>query len=168
MSKLSFRELGVSESVVAVLAGNSIDHPFRIQELVLPDALAGLDVELRTWPLPASHLIRTAWSMAGHPAAERFLGTFDVLLLFNYLDRARMSSLTDFLRPGGLFMMETFLEDQKAFDWGPTSDDHLLKRGELANLLPAFDVLHGREALEPVEGVHWSAVAAILARKKVA
>src|SRR6186713_2451084 len=44
MSKLSFRELGVSEPVVAVLAGNSIDHPFRIQELVLPDALAGSDV----------------------------------------------------------------------------------------------------------------------------
>ena len=47
MSKLSFRELGVSEPVVAVLAGNSIDHPFRIQELVLPDALAGLDVLAR-------------------------------------------------------------------------------------------------------------------------
>jgi superfamily II DNA/RNA helicase len=47
MSKLSFRELGVSEPVVAVLAGNSITHPFRIQELVLPDALAGLDVLAR-------------------------------------------------------------------------------------------------------------------------
>ena len=47
MSKLSFRELGVSEPVVAVLAGNSIEHPFRIQELVLPDALAGLDVLAR-------------------------------------------------------------------------------------------------------------------------
>ena len=47
MSKLSFRELGVSEPVVAVLAGNSIDRPFRIQELVLPDALAGLDVLAR-------------------------------------------------------------------------------------------------------------------------
>ena len=105
------------------------------------------------------------WDLTG-PAPP--LGTFDVVLLFNYLDRARMPLLTEFLRPGGLLMMETFLEDQKAFDWGPTSDDHLLRRGELANLLPAFDVLHGREALEPVEGVHWSAVAAIVARKKVA
>jgi superfamily II DNA/RNA helicase len=48
MSKLSFRELGVSQPVVAVLAANSIDHPFRIQELVLPDALAGLDVLARS------------------------------------------------------------------------------------------------------------------------
>ncbi len=39
-----------------------------------PEALAGIDVELRTWPLPASHAVRTAWSIAGHPAAERLLG----------------------------------------------------------------------------------------------
>src|SRR5688500_20338140 len=44
MSKQSFRELGVSQPVVDVLAARSIDHPFRIQSLVLPDALAGLDV----------------------------------------------------------------------------------------------------------------------------
>lgn len=104
------------------------------------------------------------WDLTGSAPP---LGTFDVLLLFNYLDRPRMGALTEFLRPGGLFMMETFLEDQKAFEWGPTSNDHLLRRGELANLLPAFDVVHGREALEPVEGVHWSAVAGIVARKKV-
>ncbi len=48
MSKQSFRELGVSQPVVAVLAANSIDRPFRIQELVLPDALAGLDVLARS------------------------------------------------------------------------------------------------------------------------
>jgi superfamily II DNA/RNA helicase len=40
----SFRELGVSEPVVRVLAARSITTPFRIQTLVLPDALAGLDV----------------------------------------------------------------------------------------------------------------------------
>src|SRR3954449_8328063 len=44
MSQKSFRELGVSEAVVAGLATRSIVEPFRIQELVLPDALAGLDV----------------------------------------------------------------------------------------------------------------------------
>jgi ATP-dependent RNA helicase RhlE len=44
MSQKSFRELGVSEAVVADLATRSIVEPFRIQELVLPDALAGLDV----------------------------------------------------------------------------------------------------------------------------
>src|SRR5256885_8282801 len=44
MSHQSFRELGVSAPVVDALAARSIHEPFRIQELVLPDALAGLDV----------------------------------------------------------------------------------------------------------------------------
>jgi len=42
-------------------------------------ALEGVDVELRTWRLPFSHALRTAWSSAGRPAAERLLGPFDVL-----------------------------------------------------------------------------------------
>src|SRR6266576_3415833 len=46
MSQQSFRELGASRPVVDALAARSIHQPFRIQELVLPDALAGLDGEL--------------------------------------------------------------------------------------------------------------------------
>jgi superfamily II DNA/RNA helicase len=48
MSQQGFRELGVSASVVDVLAARSIEQPFRIQELVLPDALAGLDILARS------------------------------------------------------------------------------------------------------------------------
>src|SRR3954454_12765630 len=48
MSKQSFRELGVSVPVVAALAARSVEHPFSIQELVLPDALQGLDVLVRS------------------------------------------------------------------------------------------------------------------------
>src|SRR3989440_1894109 len=44
MHHLSFRELGVSTDIVGVLANRSITEPFPIQALVLPDALAGLDV----------------------------------------------------------------------------------------------------------------------------
>ena len=47
MSK-SFRELGVSRPIVDALAARKIESPFRIQELVLPDALAGLDVLARS------------------------------------------------------------------------------------------------------------------------
>ena len=43
MSK-SFQELGVSTPVVAALTKQGITRPFAIQNLVLPDALAGLDV----------------------------------------------------------------------------------------------------------------------------
>ncbi len=44
MSQLSFAELGVSDQVVRALAAGSINEPFKIQSIVLPDALAGLDV----------------------------------------------------------------------------------------------------------------------------
>ena len=40
----SFRALGVSAPVAEALAAAGIEQPFRIQSLVLPDAIAGLDV----------------------------------------------------------------------------------------------------------------------------
>src|SRR6266508_7055320 len=43
MPKQSFRALGVSPEVADALAARSIERPFRIQSLALPDALAGLD-----------------------------------------------------------------------------------------------------------------------------
>jgi glycosyltransferase involved in cell wall biosynthesis len=43
------------------------------------DALGDLNVERRLRVLPAAHAWRTAWSRAGRPAAERWLGEFDVL-----------------------------------------------------------------------------------------
>jgi len=46
---------------------------------VIPEALAGVDVELRLVRLPFAHGWRTVWSAAGHPAAERWLGPFDAL-----------------------------------------------------------------------------------------
>ena len=48
MSKQSFPELGVSPPVVRALAAREIHSPFSIQERVLPDALAGLDVLVRS------------------------------------------------------------------------------------------------------------------------
>src|SRR5436189_4886469 len=48
MSERSFRELGVSAPVVTALVARSIHEPFPIQELVLPDALAGVDVLVRS------------------------------------------------------------------------------------------------------------------------
>ena len=44
MQDLSFRALGVSSEVAAALEARGITSPFPIQALVLPDALAGLDV----------------------------------------------------------------------------------------------------------------------------
>jgi glycosyltransferase involved in cell wall biosynthesis len=59
---------------IVAFAPTSLRGPDRIRA-----ALSGIDVELRTWRLPLSHALRTGWSRAGHPAAERLLGQFDVL-----------------------------------------------------------------------------------------
>ncbi|HEX9381575.1 MAG TPA: DEAD/DEAH box helicase [Gaiellaceae bacterium] len=44
MKQHTFRELGVSAPIVDALSARSIHEPFPIQALVLPDALAGIDV----------------------------------------------------------------------------------------------------------------------------
>lgn len=49
----------------------------------IPAALAGLDVELKLVPLPASQRWRDAWSRLGRPPLERVVGDLDV---FHYSD----------------------------------------------------------------------------------
>lgn len=93
------------------------------------------------------------------------LGTFDAVLVFNYLDRASMPRILRLVAPGGLLMMETFLEAQREAGWGPTSDKHLLRPGELSRLVRPLRVVHGREALEPLDSDRWQVVASIVARK---
>jgi glycosyltransferase involved in cell wall biosynthesis len=67
-------EAAAGKHEIVAFAPTSIKGPPRIRA-----ALAGVDVEVRTWPLPFSHAVRTAWSGLGHPVAERLLGEFDVL-----------------------------------------------------------------------------------------
>jgi len=94
------------------------------------------------------------------------LESFDAVLVFNYLDRARMPKIVEAVAAGGLLMMETFLEAQKAFGWGPSSDSHLLRSGELNKLVTPLVVVHGREVVEAVDNARWSALASVLAQRK--
>ena len=68
--------------------------------------------------------------------------------------------------PGGLLIMESFLTGQRELGWGPTSDDHLLRPGELAGLVAPLTIVHGREVLEAIDAERWRAVASVLAVKK--
>jgi SAM-dependent methyltransferase len=79
------------------------------------------------------------------------LGAFDAVLVFNYLDRARMPEVVDLVAAGGLLMMESFLTGQRELGWGPTSEDHLLRPGELSGLVSPLTIVQGREVLEPVD-----------------
>src|SRR5215204_1560490 len=49
----------------------------------IPQALDGIDVELKLVPLPFSQRWRDAWSRLGKPPLERVVGHFDV---FHYSD----------------------------------------------------------------------------------
>jgi hypothetical protein len=62
-------------------------------------------------------------------------------------------------------MMETFLEAQREAGWGPTSERHLLRPGELARLVTPLTVMHGREVFETVDAERWRAVASVIAEK---
>src|SRR5918998_1759961 len=48
MNKQSFADLGVSPVVARVLAGRGLEHPFPVQASVIPDALAGHDVLVKS------------------------------------------------------------------------------------------------------------------------
>src|ERR1700690_930687 len=65
----SFQALGVSAPVVRALAALNIHQPFAVQELVLPDALGGLDI-LAEAPTGSGKTLAF-----GLPLVERTAGT---------------------------------------------------------------------------------------------
>jgi alpha-1,3-rhamnosyl/mannosyltransferase len=91
VSPLSHERTGVNNYIRGSLAGLAEVAKERGHEVVafaptspagkrvIPEALAGVDVELKLLALPAAHAFRTAWSIAGYPPAERFLRGFDAL-----------------------------------------------------------------------------------------
>ena len=56
-------------------------------------ALEGVDVERRLPTVPAAHAVRSAWSRLGRPAAERFVGPFDVLHFSDWMYPPQRSGL---------------------------------------------------------------------------
>lgn len=93
-------------------------------------------------------------------------GSFDAVLVFNYLDRASMPRILGLVAPGGRLIMETFLEAQREAGWGPTSERHLLRPGEIARLVAPLKVVHGREVFETVDAQRWRAVASVIAQRR--
>jgi 2-polyprenyl-3-methyl-5-hydroxy-6-metoxy-1,4-benzoquinol methylase len=90
---------------------------------------------------------------------------FDVVMVFYYLDRRRMSDFVSAVKPRGFFVAETYLEGQREIGGGPTSDDHLLKAGELISLVQPLEVVLAREVLEHLNG-HSKLVASVLAERR--
>jgi SAM-dependent methyltransferase len=114
----------------------------------------------------AERKVTVEWRETDLTAAWPELGVFDVVLCFNYLDRARVNEVVARVAPGGMLLMETFLVAQRHLGWGPQSDDHLLRPGELNGLVAPLAPVHGREVVEPLEGERWRAIASVLAERR--
>lgn len=116
--------------------------------------------------LAEAHGLTIDWRVVDLEGPWPALGTFEAVLMFNYLDRARMPQVLELVAPGGVLLMETYLVTQRQLGWGPSRDDHLLAPGELARLVAPLRVVHGREVLEPVDVERWRAVASIVAEQR--
>jgi SAM-dependent methyltransferase len=116
--------------------------------------------------LAEAHELDVEWRVVDLEGPWPELGRFDAVLVFNYLDRARMPAIRELVAPGGLLMMESFLTGQRELGWGPTSEEHLLRPGEIASLVAPLRVVHGREVLEPVDAERWRAVASVVASRE--
>jgi SAM-dependent methyltransferase len=88
--------------------------------------------------------------------------SFDVVMMFDYLDRSRFADFLHAVRPGGYFLAESFLAAQRQQGWGPESDEHLLQPGELVRLVAPFEVFLAREVIEMIDG-RPAVVASVLA-----
>jgi len=89
--------------------------------------------------------------------------TYDVIICFNYLQRALIPQIKDGIREGGMVVYETFLIDQAK--WGkPKNPDFLLKHNELLDLFRDFRCLRYREGIFEDAGDK-RAIASIIAQK---
>jgi glycosyltransferase involved in cell wall biosynthesis len=91
VSPLSHERTGVNNYIRGSLAGLAEVAAERGHRVVafaptsfagrqaIPEAVAGIDVELRLVTVPGAHVWRTAWSALGNPPVERWLGPVDVL-----------------------------------------------------------------------------------------
>lgn len=90
---------------------------------------------------------------------------YEVIVVFNFLHRPLFRDIRDGLKPGGVVVFQTYLEEQIKFG-KPSNPAHLLKAGELAQVFADFEILRVNERVDAaVPGGPLCALAGIVARK---
>jgi rhodanese-related sulfurtransferase len=90
---------------------------------------------------------------------------YDVIVVFNFLHRPLFRDIKDGVKPGGVVVFQTYLEEQIKFG-KPRDSAHLLKPGELQQVFSEFDILRLNERVDSaVPGGPPCALAGIVARK---
>jgi tellurite methyltransferase len=88
---------------------------------------------------------------------------FDVIVVFNYLQRSLAPAIIEGLRPGGLLVYETLTMDHLVWN-AEFNREFLLERGELAGLFKGLHILKYREAVLSARQSK-RAVASLIAKK---
>ena len=82
---------------------------------------------------------------AGSFLARNSAGTFDLVMVFAFLDRKLWQGIRRALRSGGLLVYKTYTLDNLQFGRGPSNPDYLLRAGELCEEFSDFEILHSNE-----------------------
>ncbi|MBE9536902.1 MAG: hypothetical protein IMF07_06945, partial [Proteobacteria bacterium] len=90
---------------------------------------------------------------------------YDLIINFNYLERALAPKMVSALKPGGGLLFETFTVDQRQFG-PPGNDAYLLRKGELKEIFKDLEALSFWEGVV-TEREKKKAVARLLAIKRV-
>jgi len=104
------------------------------------------------------------------PPQELNLGhaTYDVIIVFFYLNRPLFPSLMDALKPGGVLLYETFTVDNHIQRRHPKRREFCLAHCELLSLTPGLRILHYDEGLhEGTSGLESVYTAQLAAQKPV-
>lgn len=100
----------------------------------LPDALErGRDLQARYAPDAPP----IQWLQADLEADWQPDGQFDLITCFFFLHRPLIRRISEWLRAGGHFIMETFTEIHRTHFGRPAPESRVLRSGELSTLLPS-------------------------------
>jgi tellurite methyltransferase len=90
---------------------------------------------------------------------------YDVIVLFNYLQRSLFPVLAEALVPGGVLIVETMLRVDGEHTGGSIDPRFLLEPGELRAAFPAVDIVRYREGLSE-RGNSRRSLASLVARRR--
>jgi tellurite methyltransferase len=105
--------------------------------------------QLRRKQEPENLAIKPVPADLSTPAGRKILvrDTYDLVVVFFYLERKLFPFLLKALNPGGILIYKTYTIEQRRFRGGPTHPLHLLKPNELLRVFRGLRVLHYRETL---------------------
>jgi tellurite methyltransferase len=92
--------------------------------------------------------------------AQLPVSSYDLIVVFFYLERSLLPQIAAALRPGGFLIYKTYTREQIKLGGGPSHPMHLLEPDELLHAFAGLQILHYRETLKD------KAVAELVAKKQ--